>query len=259
MTRTPLASRIFDRFSRLATAAGVYRLLWRQSRSFAEAGADLTPIEDLLSQTEDGRLLEIRGHQLEDVRVSVEQLVASQKYEELVAFLAKMRDLHPRRVCEIGTSAGGTLYAFTRVAAPDAVIVAVDLELPAATRHLRGRLGRENQTIVGIEGDSREPATKQAVKRALGGEPLDVLFIDGDHSYDGVKSDFELYGPLVRVGGLIGIHDINEDYATRHGRQTPSISGEVPRFWRELNGRYRTEELIAEPEQDGYGIGVVYV
>jgi predicted O-methyltransferase YrrM len=259
MTRTPPASRIFERFPRLATAAGVYRLLWRQTRAFAAAGADSTPVEDLLAQTEDGRLLEIRGHRLEDVRVSVEQLVASQKYDELVAFLAKMRDLRPRRVCEIGTSAGGTLYAFTRVAAPDAVIIAVDLVLPAPTRHLRARLGRESQTIVGIEGDSREPATKQAVERALGGEPLDVLFIDGDHSYDGVRSDFELYGPLVREGGLIGIHDINEDYSTRHGRQTPSVSGDVPRFWREVTGRYRSEEIIAEPDQDGYGIGVIYV
>jgi predicted O-methyltransferase YrrM len=259
MTRTPLVSHISERFPRLATAAGVYHFLWRQSRAFAAAGADSTPVEDLLAQTEDGRLLEIRGHDLEDVRISVERLVASQKYTELVDFLRKMQALRPRRVCEIGTSAGGTLYAFTRVAAPDAVLVAVDLALPAATRRLRSRLGRERQTIVDIEGDSHAHETKRAVVEALGGAPLDVLFIDGDHSYEGVRSDFELYGPLVRRGGLIGIHDINEDFVTRHGRQTASISGEVPRFWRELSGRYRIEELVADPDQDGYGIGVIYV
>jgi hypothetical protein len=68
-----------------------------------------------------------------------------------------------------------------------------------------------------------------------------------------------LYSPLVRSGGIIGLHDVNEDYATRHGVETPSISGEVPRFWHELKSRCRTHELVADPAQDGFGIGVVYV
>jgi predicted O-methyltransferase YrrM len=96
------------------------------------------------------------------------------------------------------------------------------------------------------------------VRAALDGRALDVLFIDGDHSYEGVKRDWELYSPLVRAGGLIGLHDIQEDYATSRGTQTAAISGEVPRFWRELREGHRTEELIADPGQDGYGIGVVY-
>jgi len=42
----------------------------------------------------------------------------------------------------------------------------------------------------------------------LNGEPLDFLFIDGDHTYEGVKRDFEMYSPLVRNGGIIAFHDI---------------------------------------------------
>jgi len=38
---------------------------------------------------------------------------------------------------------------------------------------------------------------------------IDVLFIDGDHSYDYVKSDFERFSPYVREGGLILMHDIS--------------------------------------------------
>jgi len=258
MTQSSFAAGLVERFPRVATAAGVYRLLRRQGRTFAAAGADMTPVEDLFRQTDDGRLLEIRGHELDDVRVSVERVVASQKYEELVGFLAKMQDLRPRRICEIGTSAGGTLFAFTRVAASDAIVIAVDLALPATTRRARSRLGRGNQKVVSIEGDSTTAETRKAVENALGGEPLDVLFIDGDHTYQGVKADFELYAPLVRPEGLIGLHDINEDYATRYGRQTASISGDVPRFWRELRATHMTEELIADPDQDGYGIGVIY-
>jgi predicted O-methyltransferase YrrM len=37
---------------------------------------------------------------------------------------------------------------------------------------------------------------------------LDFLFIDGDHTYEGVKQDFEMYTPLVRKGGLVAMHDI---------------------------------------------------
>jgi hypothetical protein len=34
-----------------------------------------------------------------------------------------------------------------------------------------------------------------------------LLFIDGDHRYEGVRRDFEMYSPLVGAGGLIAFHD----------------------------------------------------
>ena len=41
---------------------------------------------------------------------------------------------------------------------------------------------------------------------------IDFLFIDGDHSYDGVKLDFELYSNLLSENGVIMIHDTDENY-----------------------------------------------
>jgi hypothetical protein len=41
---------------------------------------------------------------------------------------------------------------------------------------------------------------------------IDVLFIDGDHSYEGVKKDFELYSKILSDNGLIIIHDTDGDY-----------------------------------------------
>jgi hypothetical protein len=38
------------------------------------------------------------------------------------------------------------------------------------------------------------------------------LFIDGDHSYEGVKKDFELYSKILSDNGLIIIHDTDGDY-----------------------------------------------
>ena len=38
-------------------------------------------------------------------------------------------------------------------------------------------------------------------------EPLDVLFIDGDHSYEGVKADYERHAKNVKPNGTILLHD----------------------------------------------------
>lgn len=37
---------------------------------------------------------------------------------------------------------------------------------------------------------------------------IDVLHLDGDHSYEGVKADFEAWSPKVRRGGCVMFHDI---------------------------------------------------
>jgi len=37
--------------------------------------------------------------------------------------------------------------------------------------------------------------------------PLSLVFIDGDHSYSAVKTDFEKVSPWVGVGGVIAFHD----------------------------------------------------
>jgi hypothetical protein len=41
---------------------------------------------------------------------------------------------------------------------------------------------------------------------------IDFLFIDGDHSYDGVKQDFDLYSQILSDSGIIMIHDTDGDY-----------------------------------------------
>jgi predicted O-methyltransferase YrrM len=81
------------------------------------------------------------------------------------------------------------------------------------------------------------------------GERLDFLFIDGDHSYQGVKRDFEMYKSLVNKGGIIALHDIVQAKDSRVG---------VPRFWAEIKSKYNTTEIVNNRSQGWAGIGVVY-
>jgi predicted O-methyltransferase YrrM len=246
------------RLPNLATAVGVYRYLRAQQRGYRRAGQDARSPEELVTLSANGALLQLRDHPLGELRLSLGEVAASQKPAEILPFLERVARLEPRTVCEIGTSAAGTLFLLTRVAAGDATIVSVDLEIAPHLAAARRRFGRGRQRVVSIAGDSHAEETRDRVQAAVSGRPLDALFIDGDHTYEGVKRDWELYAPLVRPGGVIGLHDVQEDFATSRGTPTNTVSGDVPRFWRELKETHRTEELIADPEQDGYGIGVVY-
>ena len=44
---------------------------------------------------------------------------------------------------------------------------------------------------------------------------LTFLFIDADHSYDGVRHDFVYYGSRVKKGGAVAFHDTNQEPSHR--------------------------------------------
>lgn len=50
-------------------------------------------------------------------------------------------------------------------------------------------------------------SSEEAAKNWTG--HIRLLFIDGDHSYEQSRKDFELWSPFVVMGGLIGFHDVN--------------------------------------------------
>ncbi len=58
-----------------------------------------------------------------------------------------------------------------------------------------------------ILGDSHDPEIINQVKESSD-KLYDMAFIDGDHSYEGVKQDWDNYTPMVKPGGLVILHDI---------------------------------------------------
>jgi predicted O-methyltransferase YrrM len=179
-----------------------------------------------------------------------------QKPRELSPLLWLVEELRPRSVLEIGTHAGGTLYCWCRLAAPDATIVSIDLPgskfgggySPERAEEIRALFPANGQALHLLASDSHAPDTLTELRSYVDG--VDFLFIDGDHTYEGVKRDFETYGPLVPAGGLIALHDICE--------HPPQIDSGVDVFWREIRDRYEHEEFISPPTTWG-GIGVLRV
>jgi len=57
-------------------------------------------------------------------------------------------------------------------------------------------------------GDSKSPSLISAIKKTV--KLVDMLFIDGDHSFWGCTEDFMIYSPLVQSGGYIIFDDYND-------------------------------------------------
>ena len=180
---------------------------------------------------------------------------------EIRALCESLRERRPRTVLEIGTRHGGTLFLFSRIAAPDAFLVSVDLprEDLKPWRSLYAHLGRKGQEVFAIDGDSHANSTVECVSRVLGGRKVDFLFIDGDHSYEGVRHDFENYVGFLNDAGIVAFHDINPDHWTRFGKPTRACAGEVYRFWAEAKMKYPHVEFVDNPDEDGFGIGILFV
>jgi predicted O-methyltransferase YrrM len=214
--------------------------------------------EQLLSALAAARLDPLRFRANVKLAKDAVELGAIQKVTELTPLIAYLRRRQLDTVLEIGTEGGGTFHVWCQLAQSDATLVSVDWPnvavAPLATPNQLQAMGHDGQTVRVIRGDSHAETTLTLVENTLSG-PVDLLFLDGDHSYDGVRRDFNLYRPLVRQRGLVVFHDV---VAHR-----PETGCEVERFWLETKLRYWHREFI-DPEGDrGFGpwggIGVIRV
>lgn len=178
-----------------------------------------------------------------------------QNPDEFLRFLDYTKEKSPSTVCEIGVRQGGTNFMLANALKSCSAIVGVDILL--CNIHLLKFFCRPGVTQHFISGYSAEPRTVCKVEKALGERKIDVLFIDGDHCYEGVAKDFKAYRHLVRDGGVIVFHDICMDHRRRYGIETPNDSGEVYLFWQEIRECYQTAEFFTIENQDGAGIGVI--
>lgn len=111
--------------------------------------------------------------------------------------------------------------------------------LRAAVRELK-ELGYQASVIFG---DSKTAGVRQM---AMARGPYDLALIDGDHTLEGVRSDWANFGGMAR---MVAFHDIVGDgQADNAGNPV-----EVPEFWRQLRDR-RNVELVGADSKMGIGV-----
>jgi predicted O-methyltransferase YrrM len=116
-----------------------------------------------------------------------------------------------RKLVEIGVWEGLTTTYLRRAMPPDAELLCVD-------PYPIGRLGFSTQQIIARNEVGRIPNGRVRWIRSTGEQagrdyslaaegPVDFVFIDGDHTYAGLRADWTVWSPLVAPGGVVALHD----------------------------------------------------
>jgi predicted O-methyltransferase YrrM len=194
--------------------------------------------------------------ELVDISLSCPAIQSQQIRSEFLALAQLVKQQNCKYVMEIGTFRGGTLFVFSQLAEPGATMISLDFHMSffgkvygALQKPLLRKFVRNGKSLFMVRENSHLPQTLDTIRNILQGHQLDFLFIDGDHSYEGVREDFMMYSPLVRDGGLIAFHDIADSGGSR----------EVHRLWSELKPNFQHEEFIHVTGDRAMGIGVLRV
>jgi cephalosporin hydroxylase len=170
--------------------------------------------------------------------------------KDLAGFVQKQK---PSVIVEIGTKYGGTFMIWNEIS--DGLKISIDL-----TDGIHGGVSNEDivnrdnffkkkygENCIFINGNSHSISTYEKLLSVLNGKKIDFLFIDGDHTYEGVKSDFNMYNTLVKKGGYIAFHDIND--SENHRKRNVHVC----QLWQELN----YDKIEFNSNEDWGGIGVI--
>lgn len=120
------------------------------------------------------------------------------------------------RILEIGTGWGESAAFFSELK-PEATIYTIDAFGLYGDGRIYDHFNHEKvkeinqklgKNVIQILGDSK------TIPWEL---PIDVLFIDGDHTYEGCKADHERYSPFVNTGGYIIFDDYTQENNPNNG------------------------------------------
>jgi len=179
------------------------------------------------------------------------RVTSVQNKSEILSLLESVKAIEPLNILEIGTCNGGTLFMWANLAKNKAV--SCDLYKNEYRIQLYNQFPppASECKVSPLTGDSHDAEFIKSVYEHFGGQKVDFLFIDGDHTAKGVEADFYNFKNLVAKGGIIAFHDIVEDQ--------PTEQNQVYNFWEKIKQEYKYEEFIDSPGQCGCGIGILHV
>lgn len=161
---------------------------------------------------------------------------ASIEKEDLKVLLPLVAAINPQYILEIGMHQGYSMEVWKKAFMPR-LLIGVEKDSPTLESYIEGL------SMMYWNTDSHDP---KSMKYPSG---IDFLFIDGDHSLEGVTKDFGMYSPLVKTGGIIAFHDV------LHFNKDPEVN--VKPLWEKLKLNYPYVEIKVGPNSTG--LGVIYV
>ena len=164
------------------------------------------------------------------------------RYGRFVYALA--RHYLPKYILEVGTFAGGTAVGFANAINENGhgKLICVDQDsysngtFPQVVKRNLARLGFSESKLQLCCGDSKEWLPQ--LTETLEGK-VDIVLIDGDHTYEGALTDLKNAVPLVRPDGFILVHDVDRS------RRMSELTAEHPHPVYEAFHR-----LVADQELD---------
>lgn len=174
---------------------------------------------------------------------------------EFSDFLALIRKEQVQSYLEIGSKHGGSFWRISNALPKGSRVVSVDL--PQGDKSFKDSEPNLRQCVSELQKrgydahlfltDSRDPETIEAVQKLA---PFDLVFLDGNHSDEYVRSDWRHYGSL---GKLVAFHDISWPPTKTPPKGMPC---DVQVFWQEMTPTHRHVEF--RRRRNEYGIGVLW-
>jgi predicted O-methyltransferase YrrM len=160
--------------------------------------------------------------------------VASLQFDEAALLYRLARDAESGPFAEIGRFKGGSTLVFATALPEGVELWSYDLHVALRSDMPGAQLDDELTAALTRYGLAGKVHLVVADSRKVEppAEPLELLFVDGDHSYAGAKADFERWGAYVRPGGHLLFHDAVDTGG--YGNVYPGVA-----------------QLVAEVERDG--------
>ena len=132
-----------------------------------------------------------------------------QVYDELCAFEVFLREYRPHNILEIGTYTGGTFWLMCQYSTGYKASIDV---VPPEYQEQREKQKTFSSDVVLINGSSQNQETIKSLTKQTRGCKFDLIFIDGDHTFDKVIEDFNIYSKYLSERGVVAFHDINPNH-----------------------------------------------
>jgi len=176
--------------------------------------------------------------------------VASLQIDEAALLYRLARDVREGPVAEIGRFKGGSTFVFATALSAGIELwsfdfhVALRPDMPGEVLDAELRASLERYGLASkvrlLVADSRTASPPP--------EPLELLFIDGDHSYEGAKADFDRWSAFVRPGGHVLLHDAVDTGG--YGNHYPGVARAVEEIgdaWDRQAGAGSIAHLVKRP------------